>query len=171
MMKKRRKNMGIFDIFKKKAPEPEEEWVNPIPKVNRDDLPKYVWDMKTAYVDTNNAFDKMVKDIDFLENDDYSMKKKEILEDYMPGDRIYKYQTEYIDCEIDEDGNVSCDGTVIGTLPQAKVKAIKKSQEDFRKVYFEIVGGKYKKVYDDDVETEDDGYSVMVTYEVKRKRS
>ena len=76
------------------------------PKVEEPARPKtiqeYLWLMDTE--DIGNKFVKAYKE-DLEENDDYHMTKKEILDEYFDGDKIYKYEPFSLPFKV-EDGKV-----------------------------------------------------------------
>lgn len=124
-----------------------------------------------------------------FENDDYTMKKSEILENYFDGDKIYQIIFNPVQVELLEepenpyDANaikVIIDGQLVGYIKKGSCSHIKNliHTDCIKKISADIHGGKYKQVYeefDDDkadyvmkVATEESNYFVDITIHLER---
>lgn len=160
--------MGLFDMFKKKpapvpAPEPAPE-PKPEPKDEKAEKPDpgfKTYDFKVAGVAYHE--ESLIDNIVF-ENDDYFMKKSELIELGMVNERIYKYEPSFMNVELvpdptnEHDPNaikVIVDGVHIGFVPEKKTAKVKKilDKSEILSLACGISGGPYryiKEYYDDD---------------------
>ena len=125
---------------------------------------EYLWLQDTE--DIGNRFYRAYKD-DLEENDDYHMTKKEILEDYYDGDKIYKYEPFLLPFKV-EDGKVYSyikedDWVCVGTLKKRDIAKYERS----RKSELYLMPNYFKKVYDDEVEADhgDTYFGLLVVLE------
>ena len=159
-------------LFKKKELPKEEA---PKPKV------EYV----STYVVGIDYYDssKLLKDLEdeLFENDDYSLSKKELLEEYMDGDKVYQYEPYILRFKIVPEPTNPHDPNAlkvivmydnqdyfIGYVPKTKCKALLKSLENNIIPSLTLVGGKYKQVYDDEIDKDEDDYSYLLEYGIKK---
>ena len=102
-----------------------------------------------------------------LENDDYNLSKKDLVDDNHVDERVYKYNPTTVTAElVPEPDNphssdaikVVADGVHIGYVPSEKNKTVRKVLEskNIKEISCEIYGGDYKIVEED----EDGGYSL-----------
>lgn len=100
------------------------------------------------------------------DNDDYSLTKKELLDEYSEGDKIFKYEFETTPLEIipepenehDPDAiKVVVNGTKVGYIKKGATKQVRSLLEspDFSGKSIEIYGGEYKTIYDGNIEKGD----------------
>ena len=142
-------------------------WVSTKPIVE-DSKPKtiqeYLWLMDTE--DIGNKFYRAYKE-DLEENDDYHMTKKEILEQYYYGDKIYKYEPFSLPFKVE-------DGKVYSYIEDEKwmyVGSIKKREiakyEQSKKTELYLMPNYFKKVNDETVEADsgDSYFGLEVTIE------
>ena len=138
------------------------------PKVEEPARPKtiqeYLWLMDTE--DIGNKFVKAYKE-DLEENDDYHMAKKEILDEYFDGDKIYKYEPFSLPFKVE-------DGKVYSYIEDEKwmyVGSIKKREiakyEQSKKTELYLMPNYFKKVNDETVEADsgDSYFGLEVTIE------
>ena len=138
------------------------------PKVEEPARPKtiqeYLWLMDTE--DIGNKFVKAYKE-DLEENDDYHMTKKEILDEYFDGDKIYKYEPFSLPFKVE-------DGKVYSYIEDEKwmyVGSIKKREiakyEQSKKTELYLMPNYFKKVNDETVEADsgDSYFGLEVTIE------
>ena len=163
--------MGIFDIFKKKDNKPAEV-KTPVrePEIAPQSVPKRVWESKKARVD---LIDGVLKKMEITrdENDDYTLKKKELIEDF-EGEKVWKYEPyEFKEWRIEETNVFVKDEYgeeyLIGTIGPRIAKDILAEQPD--KPDMMLFGGKYKWVTDEDVGTDEADLSVVIGYEKLKK--
>ena len=93
-------------------------------------------------------------------NDDFSLSKSDLLDQFETDDRVFKFTGTYSDVKIvpdDQDPNVLrvvLYDDVIGTVKKGSVSRIKNltSSPEFKSLFVELYGGDYKHItYDDDV--------------------
>ena len=93
-------------------------------------------------------------------NDDFSLSKSDLLNQFSTDDRVFKFTGSYSDAEIVPDDSdpkilrVVISGDIVGTVKKGSVSRVKNltSSPEFRKLYVELNGGDYKHItYDDDV--------------------
>lgn len=100
------------------------------------------------------------------ENDDYLLSKRDLIDSYCDGDKIFKYEFENTPLELvpepdnEYDPNaikVVVNGTKIGYIKKGSTTHLKNLLEspDFSGKSIEIYGGKYKQVCDDTIETDE----------------
>ena len=115
-----------------------------------------------------NRFFKAFKD-ELQDNDDYHMTKKEILEDYDVGDKIYKYEPFSLPYKV-EDGKVYSyiedeEWICVGSLKKRDMAKLEQSI----KTELCLMPNYYKKVYSDEIETDQGdsyfGLSVILPFE------
>ena len=146
----------MFNLFKKKEP------VVVKPRTYQE----YLWLVDSE--DIGNKFFRAYKE-DLDENDDYSQTKKEILEYYDYGEKIYKYEPYELPFKV-ENGEVFSyikeDKWIkIGRLKKTQIK--KYEQSSCTCLY--LMPNYYKKVYDDEIETDhgDCSFGLEVTLPVE----
>ena len=160
--------MGLFDLFKKKpspvrvpdpVPEPEPTPKEEAPAAQKPDYKTY--DFKVAGVAYHE--NELLENI-MIENDEYYMKRSELIDLGMVDERIYKYEPSFLHVELvpdptnEHDPNaikVLVDGVHIGFVPEKKTSKVKKILEknDVLAMVCDISGGPYriiKEYYDDD---------------------
>lgn len=160
--------MGIFDIFKKKDNKPAEVKT---PVYEAENKPKRIWETKHVRVDLVDGILKKM-DIERDENDDFKMKKKDLLDEYMDGDKIWKYEPyEFKHWRIDgtevyvkDDYG---DEYMIGTVPAARAKEILAEQPNGPDIM--LFGGKYKEIDDDEIITDETDPHIVIEYEKLKK--
>ena len=107
------------------------------------------------------------------DNDEYDSSKKYLLDNYMDGDRVYRYEfsiqrTQLIpdpDNKYDPDAiKVIMDGELIGYVPKTKCQNVKEilGSKTIKTIRGEITGGDYKVVTDESVERDEAPYSATV---------
>ena len=93
-------------------------------------------------------------------NDDFSLSKSDLLDQFGTDDRVFKFTGTYSDVKIvpdDQDPKVLrvvLYDDVIGTVKKGSVSRIKNltSSPEFKSLFVELYGGDYKHItYDDDV--------------------
>lgn len=100
------------------------------------------------------------------ENDDYSLSKRELFEEYSDGDKIFKYEYNTTPLELvpepenEYDPNaikVMVNGTKVGYIKKGSTSHVKNllASPDFSGKSIEIYGGKYKQICDDEIETDE----------------
>lgn len=100
------------------------------------------------------------------ENDDYSLSKRELLEEYSDGDKIFKYEFNTTPLELvpepenEYDPNaikVMVNGTKVGYIKKGSTSHVKNllASPDFSGKSIEIYGGKYKQICDEEIETDE----------------
>ena len=164
--------MGLFDLFKKKTsparvpdpvPEPEPVSKEETPSTPKPDYKTY--DFKVAGVAYHEA--ELLENI-MYENDDYNMKKSELIDLDMVNERIYKYEPDFMNVELvpdptnEHDPNaikVVVDDVHIGYVPEKKTSKVKKilDKNEIIALACAISGGPYRYIkenYDDN----DDAY-------------
>lgn len=94
------------------------------------------------------------------ENDDYSMKKSELLDEYETDDRIYKFTNTDLHPSVVPDESdpktlrVIALGEIVGLVNSGSVSHVKNllKSPKFSGMYVDLYGGSYKhRTYDDDV--------------------
>ena len=138
------------------------------PKVEEPARPKtiqeYLWLMDTE--DIGNKFFRAYKE-DLEETDEYHMTKKEILDEYFDGDKIYKYEPFSLPFKVE-------DGKVYSYIEDEKwmyVGSIKKREiakyEQSKKTELYLMPNYFKKVNDETVEADsgDSYFGLEVTIE------
>ena len=125
---------------------------------------EYLWLQDTE--DIGNRFFKAFKE-DLEENDDYHMTKKEILDEYYPGDKIYKYEPFLLPFKVEEgkvysyinEGEWIC----VGALKKRDIAKYERS----KRTELYLMPNYFKKVYDDEVETDsgDSYFGLLVILE------
>lgn len=149
--------MGLFDFLKKSkdetkqtrvevvTPSAEQKVVSKIEKHHVAGVASYVESIMTLAV----------------ENSDYNMKKKEIIDNYMDGEKVYQYlfypgKVELVEEPTNEfDPNaikVIIDNVHVGYIKKGSCSHIKNllSNGNIKTLDAEIVGGKYKVYFEDD---------------------
>lgn len=135
----------------------------------------------TDYYDAKKVL-KLCKDEDlFIENDDYSMKNSDILDEYFDGDRIYKYEPVSLSFRLESEPDNPHDPNalkvivtqfdkeyMVGYVPSNKFKKVIESISNNITPSLSIVGGSYKQVDDDEVKTVKSEYSFMLEYGIKK---
>lgn len=128
-------------------------------------IQEYLWLMDTE--DIGNKFYRAYKE-DLEENDDYHMTKKEILDEYYLGDKIYKYEPFSLPFKVEdrkvfsqlEDG----EWTFVGNI---KKRDIEKYEKSIRTELY-LMPNYFKKVNDETVEADsgDSYFGLEVTIEM-----
>lgn len=147
----------------------------PIDDVKADDKPTYrniTNDFNILDLDDNVAKNYYRSIIDELElNDDYQLSKKELLDEYMDGDKIYKYLP-YDDYKIkleNYDVYVSIDDEYhkLGSITDKAQPYI----DDAKKMYLTFYHGEYKIIKDDDVlkDKHDSYFKFNIVREIKKE--
>ena len=137
--------------------------------------PKRVWIPKRVKVDADPDFlKKLTDDIILTPNSDYELKKKELIEDF-EGETVWEYEPTSFPFELLDDGSVIIEDAygkkvTIGTVGEKTVNAVRKSMELGRKPDVTFLGGKYKKVYEDEIEKGSTDWSAVIEYEVLKKQ-
>lgn len=155
--------MGLFNLFKKKE----------APKPAAEPVAVQVWEDRKAFVimdeKQEKAFQRYVRnDVCLIENDDYDLGKKALIEDF-DGERVYRYcPKDLSDWDIADDGTVTIEGKVVGHIEPSKLANIRKSRDAGHTYSLTVFGGKYKDVDDDEIEVVNDPYSLAVCYELKK---
>lgn len=162
----------IGSFLKKKQIKPDfstNTWVSTKPIVE-DPKPKtiqeYLWLMDTE--DIGNKFFRAYKE-DLDENDDYHMTKKEILDEYYYGDKIYKYEPFSLPFKVEdrkvfsqlEDG----EWTFVGNIKKRDIEKYEKSIKS--ELY--LMPNYFKKVIDVETVEADSGdsyFGLEVTIEM-----
>lgn len=148
---------------KKEKPVPKAAITEPVEprKITYDE---YLWLQDTE--DVGNKFFQAYKD-DLEENDDYHMTKKEILEEYYDGDKIYKYEPFLLPFKV-EDGKVYSyikedEWIYVGSLKKRDIAKYERS----KRTELYLMPNYFKKVYDDSVETDsgDSYFGLLVILE------
>lgn len=112
-------------------------------------------------------------------NDDFSMSKKEIRENCMEDERIYKYTFNVRKVElVPEPDNpadpnavkIVADYEHIGYVPASKCKRVKKLLEspELDSIFCDIYGGKYKILKNGDLDTDETEYGAEITIFYKK---
>ena len=141
----------------------------PMPKAEEPAKPKtiqeYLWLMDTE--DIGNKFVKAYKE-DLDENSDYHMTKKEILDEYFDGDKIYKYEPFSLPFKVEdrkvysqlEDG----EWTFVGNIKKRDMEKYEQST----KTELYLMPNYFKKVNDETVEADsgDSYFGLEVTIEM-----
>lgn len=112
-----------------------------------------------------------------VENDDYSLSKRELLEEYSEGDKIFEYEFDTTPLELvpepenEFDSNaikVMVNGIKVGYIKKGSTAHLKNllDSPDFSGKSIEIYGGKFKEIDDDDniVNDEMDIYADLEIY-------
>lgn len=151
----------MFEFFKKKK---KVEEVNLFEKPKNKLIRCHV--VGTEYREQNiKSLFKAMKESDVLiKNDDYSLSKKDFVDEYIYGEKVYEFDSVDLDARltqvsIEKDSTAiqieaSCDGEkwfMIGYVPKKEKKNIAPLL-DHQKFMIEWNGFKYKKVVNDDVE-------------------
>lgn len=176
----------LFNLFKKKTTEkqptdnlktteiqPEETPKKPLENPKETPKPR-VWQNKRTKIDADPGFlKKLTEDIILTPNPDYDLKKKELIEDF-EGETVWEYEPTSFPFELLDDGSVVIEDAykkkaTIGTVGEKTVKAVRKSMELGRKPEVTLLGGKFKKVYEDEVEKDSADWSAVIEYEVLKK--
>ena len=156
----------MFNIFKKKQEKVQTiENITPIKMVEE---PKKEYDVYGFKVAGTSYYEKSIIEDLADENSDYDLTKREILDDGLEDERIFKYEFFIKKVELipepdnphDENAvKVIADGVHIGYVPAGKAKKAARiiSTEDIKSITCEMSGGPYKKVYED----YDDGKYVL----------
>jgi len=114
-------------------------------------IQEYLWLMDTE--DIGNKFVRAYKE-DLEENDDYHMTKKEILDEYFDGDKIYKYEPFSLPFKVEERKVFSQleDGewTFVGNI---KKRDMEKYEKSIRAELY-LMPNYFKKVNDETVEAD-----------------
>lgn len=93
-----------------------------------------------------------------IENDDYDMTKKEIVDAYMTDEDIYKYMVQIDEIELDPEPDnphdpnaikVIADGVHIGYVPAKSTKKIRQLLEKHPEVMCNVYGGPSKIVFEE----------------------
>jgi len=166
----------LFNLFKKKTTEKQpEKPVETKPIAPAPATPKRVWIPKRVKVDADPGFlKKLTDDIILTPNSDYELKKKELIEDF-EGETVWEYEPTSFPFELLDDGSVIIEDAykkkvTIGTVGEKTVKAVRKSMEQLgRRPDVTFLGGKYKKVYEDEIEKGSTDWSAVIEYEVLKK--
>jgi len=160
----------ISKVTKKTRNEPKQtKTIQNVPKAEEPARPKkiqeYLWLMDTE--DIGNKFVRAYKE-DLDENDDYHMTKKEILDEYFDGDKIYKYEPFSLPFKVEdrkvfsqlEDG----EWTFVGNI---KKRDIEKYEKSIRTELY-LMPNYFKKVNDETVEADsgDSYFGLEVTIEM-----
>lgn len=107
------------------------------------------------------------------ENDDYRLTKKQMLEEYFDGDKIYKYDFSFCDVKLVPEPDNEFDPNAIAVIADGqkiayikrndckKVKALLDSPH-FAYIEAEINGGNYKEIDDEDIFTDTQDYYVHI---------
>ena len=158
--------MGLFDMFKKKAPQQQDpvEWEVEIPAPAPAPAPvkqtnSYDFIIKSEDEKTDRALAKYQKFWTDPEDKYEGMTLMQFKEEGYPGDKIYQYPPLDVDVKLDafigEDGSVEIRGFIydgdkeiyVGTAAKTKAKKILRIlQNDHPKITGELYGGKYWKI-------------------------
>ena len=124
------------------APEPEKD-------------PYKYYSFKVAGI---SFYEKDIIDTLAIENDDYDMTKKEIVDAYMTDEDIYKYIVQIDEIELDPEPDnphdpnaikVIADGVHIGYVPAKSTKKIRQLLEKHPEVMCNVYGGPSKIVFEE----------------------
>lgn len=149
--------MGLFDFLKKSKAETKQTHVEIVTSSTE---PKVVPKTEKHHVAGVASYIENIMAL-AVENSDYSMKKKEIIDNYMDGEKVYQYlfypgKVELVEEPTNEfDPNaikVVVDDLHVGYIKKGSCSHIKKllSNGSIEALGVEIVGGKYKVYYEDD---------------------
>ena len=164
--------MGFFNIFKKKDSKPSEvETPRHEPEIAPQKQIKRVWETKHAKVDLIEGITGKMH-LDREENDDFTMKKKDLLDEYCDGDKIWKYEPyEFDKWRLDGMNVYACDDYgeefLIGTVRKRASEDIIKEQPD--RPDMQLFGGRYKQIDDDEIVSDSEDLSVVICYEKQQK--
>lgn len=165
--------MGLFSMFKKK--DSKERPFAPATEVKQPEVKEPTVDEFLFYnfkiAGTSFREKEIVKNLAF-ENDDYSMSKKELIEDDRVDERIYQYFFDIGKVELvpepdnPEDENavkVIADGTHIGYVPASKAKKVKKilEKETIIQTTCEMSGGKFKLLTEEETDSGKETYELV----------
>lgn len=164
--------MGLFDLFKRKSEPVPAPVLDPIPEREKNESslqkPSYkTYDFKVAGVAYH---EQELLDNIMYENDDYNMKKSELIDLDMVNERIYKYEPDFMNVELvpdptnEHDPNaikVVVDDVHIGYVPEKKTSKVKKilDKNEIIALACAISGGPYRYIkenYDDDGDAYED---------------
>ena len=142
------------DIEQVQEPEPEPVIERPAAPESEKDPYKY-YSFKVAGI---SFYEKDMIDTLAIENDDYDMTKKEIVDAYMTDENIYKYVVQIDEVElIPEPDNphdpnaikVVADGVHIGYVPAKSTKKTRQLLEKHPEIMCEVYGGPSKIVFEE----------------------
>lgn len=161
--------MGLFSRKKKEEPAPE---------IKKDE-PKIVTENYIFKVAGTTSYKKNIQNL-ADDNDDFSMSKKDIRDNCMEDERIYKYDFTVRKVELvpepdnPEDPNaikIIADDEHIGYVPASKCKRVRKllDSPDLDSIYCDIYGGKYKILKNGDLETDETEYGAEITIFYKKE--
>lgn len=139
----------MFNLFKKK---PKTE----LPKVKYEDHYLNIEEEDKAI----RKYEKNTDDL--IENDDFHMTKKEMIDEPYQG-KFFKYEPTEFDCYLKGVGVYDLDDTYIGDIKKRDLKYL----EDYHKAFLVFYHGKYKWTDGDNVYTEK-GYSYFKLHIIKR---
>lgn len=115
---------------------------------------KYEYEYRTVWLkeqEHEEAFFRFYRS-DFYENDDYSLPKKELMEDH-EGERIYKLYPLQIPFKLEGTDVYSYtkeeEWRKVGVITEREAKLINNNTS-----WLQLYGGSYKQIYDDEVETD-----------------
>lgn len=124
------------------------------PKSTEKPKKKYDYEYRTVWLkeqEHEEAFFRFYHE-DFNENDDYSLPKKELIEDY-EGERIYKLYPLQIPFKLEGTDVYSYtkeeEWRKVGEVTEREAKLINNNTS-----WLQLYGGSYKQIYDDEVEVE-----------------
>lgn len=128
----------------------------------------------------SDKFLKVIED-ELVENDNYTLSNKELLEEYDEGERIYQYEPYLLRFKVVPEPTNEYDPNAlkviimyegidyfIGYIPKAKCKAFLKSIQENIIPSLSLVGGKYKLIGEDEVEKDSTAYSYLLEYGIKK---
>lgn len=144
----------IGSFLKKKQIKPDfstNSWVSTKPIERPKTYTEYLWLMETE--DIGNKFFRAFRE-DLEETDEYHMTKKEILDEYFDGDKIYKYEPFSLPFKVE-------DGKVYSYIEEEKwiyVGSIKKKEiakyEQSTETDLQLMPNYFKKVNDETIESD-----------------
>ena len=132
----------------------------------RSEQPKPAYETKTFQIvdqdtDYNKKFAKEHKD-DLVENDDYRLPKKTLLEDF--DGRVYLYEPTRFDCQIKGNEVYDEDNCLVGSVPDLEYKYL----PGYEAAWIVLYGGRYKFIASDFVGTDEDDYYFKLEAKYKK---
>ena len=159
----------INGILKKKQIRPDfstNSWVSTKPTPKPTSYTEYLWLQDTEEI--GNKFFNAYKE-DLEENDDYHMTKKEILDEYYDGDKIYKYEPFSVPFKVEGNKVYSFikenEWICVGTIKKREIAKYEQSTH----TDLQLMPNYFKKVEDDSVEADhgDSYFGLEVTLPVE----
>lgn len=143
----------MFNLFKKK---PQKEY-KPIPRID--------YEYFDFEYENSDAESKYLKKTDELElNDDYDMSKKEMLEEFIYEDKVYRYLPTEFDAYLKDGLIYDLDGTEIGKVKDEDIGYL----TDYDKLEIVFYHGKHKFIdFDDETVYVEKGFNYF-RYRIKK---